>query len=114
MPSNPSRLKPICACSSYSFPHRISGGHCNATCSTSARFNYVTDKFDYTTSADPICSGCGQPADVQDMDFGVGSYEYWGSTGVHTDWQTVSCCCEKPMMPNTWPERAKQGWGASA
>jgi hypothetical protein len=31
---------------------------------------------------------------VIEVDFGIGSYEYWGAKGVDIDLQEVSDCCE--------------------
>lgn len=44
-----------------------------------------------------ICSACHKEADFSYEDFGIGSYEFWGSKETHHDWQWVSECCEAPV-----------------
>jgi hypothetical protein len=39
----------------------------------------------------PSCQCKVRPARV---DFGIGSYEYWGCKGVHHDWRDVCPTCE--------------------
>lgn len=57
-----------------------------------------------------LCSGCGQPAETTEIDFGIGAYEFWGACGVDTDVQTVTTCCEQYLVPNSWSERVKHAW----
>jgi hypothetical protein len=40
-----------------------------------------------------ICSSCGRPCTAVMVDEGIGPYEYWGSRGVHHDYQIESDCC---------------------
>lgn len=40
------------------------------------------------------CVACGEPCEVEEVDFGIGAYEYWGAPGFHTDIHPVSACCE--------------------
>ena len=40
------------------------------------------------------CCACKQECLVIEVDFGIGSYEYWGAKGVDIDLQEVSDCCE--------------------
>lgn len=40
-----------------------------------------------------ICDDCGLECDAILEDQGIGSYEYWGSRGVHHDYRNVSPCC---------------------
>jgi hypothetical protein len=40
------------------------------------------------------CCACKQECSVIEVDFGIGSYEYWGAKGVDIDLQEVSDCCE--------------------
>lgn len=47
---------------------------------------------------------------MKDMDFGIGSYEFWGCPGVDTNVQTVTVCCEVGTVPNRWSERLKHNW----
>lgn len=107
-------LKPICHCTSYRFPHRAGGGKCRCAWHTIKKQNpYVPDQ-PITWGPEKIvleelCSACGQPADAREVDFGIGAYEFWGACGVHKDWQTVSECCEAPMMENTQANTAKMG-----
>jgi len=44
------------------------------------------------------CRECGREAAEEPRDFGIGSYEFWGSPGVHEDWQLVSPCCEAEVV----------------
>lgn len=44
------------------------------------------------------------------MDFGIGSYEFWGAPGVDVNIQQVTECCEDHLVPNTWSERCKHDW----
>lgn len=44
--------------------------------------------------ADYVCKCCEKPCHVIEVDFGIGAYEYWGSTGVDVNIQEVSGCCE--------------------
>ena len=44
-----------------------------------------------------ICSECNEPCEGAKVDFGIGSYEYWGAQCVDTNIQYVSKCCEAPM-----------------
>lgn len=45
-----------------------------------------------------ICEECGKECEPVSVDFGIGSYEYWGAPGVHHDYQDVSPCCEAGMV----------------
>lgn len=83
----------VCACSSYAFPHRPASGRCECD-----------------ASQPELCEGCGQPSEVKDMDFGIGSYEFWGCPGVDTNVQTVTVCCEVGTVPNRWSEHLKHNW----
>lgn len=69
-----------CTCKAYSFPHRSGSGKCHAD------------------DDGPFCGTCGEPCSPVDFDFGIGSYEFWGQTGVDTNIQTVSDCCEAPLF----------------
>ena len=40
------------------------------------------------------CGECGKECDWQTLDYGIGSYEFWGARGVDTNLHTVSVCCE--------------------
>lgn len=71
-----------CHCTSYPFPHRMGSGKCEAH------------------PSDRLCSECGQPAEAETVDFGIGAYEFWGMRGVHRDVQTVSVCCGAGFMDN--------------
>jgi hypothetical protein len=76
------RYQTVCHCSSYGFPHRMSGGACQAT------------------SDQELCQACGQPDSGKSMDFGVGWHEYWGHVSFHSDVQWVSTCCEAELRDN--------------
>lgn len=108
----PAALKPICHCTSYRFPHRAGGGKCVCSWYPAKKQNpYIPGQPATWGPAkaivEDICSCCGQPADTREVDFGIGSYEYWGSTGFDSNVQTVSSCCEAPMMENTAANVAK-------
>lgn len=74
------RIRPTCTCKAYPFPHRSGSGKC------------------YGDDAGPFCGSCGEPCRPTDVDFGIGSYEYWGFKGVDTNVQTVSDCCEASLF----------------
>ncbi len=99
------RLRPICDCSSYRFPHRAGGGAC--ICSWTTTKKRLPDLAAGARWADPIieldklCAGCGQPAETKEMDFGIGAYEFWGSREVHRDIQVVTECCETGLVDNS-------------
>ena len=42
----------------------------------------------------PFCTECKEPCGEISRDFGIGSYEYAGRPGFHTDVRRVSDCCE--------------------
>jgi hypothetical protein len=41
------------------------------------------------------CVACGQECTVIEVDYGIGTYEYWGSICVDKDVKEVSSCCEE-------------------
>ena len=41
-----------------------------------------------------VCLDCGEPANLQLVDFGIGPYEFWGRTGWDRDIQLATDCCE--------------------
>lgn len=90
---------PTCNCSAYPFPHRAGGGACDVSWSvvTSFRDNQPSQRIELT----PICASCGLAAEFKEMDFGIGSYEFWGVVGRHVDIQVVSKCCEASEGENT-------------
>ncbi len=49
---------------------------------------------------EPYCSECNEPNDGENMDFGIGSYEFWGQRGCDTNIQFVSTCCEAVLKCN--------------
>ena len=57
------------------------------------------DEDDGMTNADcyepktGICASCGRECEEETSDEGIGPYEFWGSRGVHHDYQQVSSCC---------------------
>lgn len=44
------------------------------------------------------CSYCNQECDVEEVDEGIGSYEYWGATGVDVKMVEVSACCGEEVL----------------
>lgn len=102
MPSLASyRRKAVCNCSSYPFPHRAGGGRCEATVGLSYRRWASTGYEGLKVTLPELCESCGQPSETSEVDFGIGVYEYWGCLGVDVNIQTVSVCCEAPMIENT-------------
>lgn len=43
------------------------------------------------------CPGCGSWVEAIMQDYGIGSYEYWGSRGTHTDLRCVCPKCEEEV-----------------
>lgn len=41
-----------------------------------------------------VCADCGEPARIVMRDFGIGSYEFWGSKGYDSDERFVTECCD--------------------
>lgn len=59
-----------------------------------------TDYFDFADTPDvdePMrygwCCACERNVDIVEEDHGIGAYEYWGSSGVHHDWQDTCQEC---------------------
>jgi hypothetical protein len=50
---------------------------------------------------DGICSECKEPCEAIILDFGIGSYEYFGAVGNHKQLAVVSNCCEAPVYINS-------------
>lgn len=69
------RTQETCTCKAYPFPHRLGGGECNRE-----------------EVSGPYCRDCGSN-DVRMVDNGIGPFEYWGSRGVHHDWQPECHIC---------------------
>lgn len=44
------------------------------------------------------CEACRQPCEVEVVDYGIGSYEYWGYNGVNSSLCAVSTCCEATVF----------------
>lgn len=44
------------------------------------------------------CSECRQLCHDVERDFGVGTYEYWGATGVDSRVARVSECCDGDLL----------------
>lgn len=100
--------KYICHCSSYAFPHRVGCGRCACTYELPAYRYKPGDKGPGKVS--DLCESCGQPADLVEMDFGIGAYEFWGSPGVDVNIQVVTACCEASTVPNSRAEHVKHKW----
>lgn len=41
-----------------------------------------------------FCRHCKTNVHTVSVDFGIGSYEYWGACGVHHDWRDVCPNCD--------------------
>jgi hypothetical protein len=50
------------------------------------------------------CTECGQECNVIIIDFGIGAYEYWGATGIDSQIDAVSDCCEAPAVDRSGHE----------
>ena len=100
--SRPHRhIEPNCHCAAYPFPHRPGGGECGVGVSWTYNFGRGELPADARPKLEPICAACGLAAEFKEMDFGIGSYEFWGSVGFHSDVQVVSTCCEVGEGENT-------------
>jgi len=44
------------------------------------------------------CTACDEPCNVITINFGIGSYEFWGAAGVDKQIEAVSDCCEAPAV----------------
>ena len=55
-------------------------------------------RYEQDDMASGYCRECGREATEEPQDFGIGSYEFWGSPGVHEDWHLVSPCCEAEVV----------------
>jgi hypothetical protein len=44
------------------------------------------------------CGECKGPTEVQKVDFGIGSYEFWGQKGFDSQIAWVSTCCEADVF----------------
>lgn len=51
-----------------------------------------------------ICKECHTQCQVITVDFGIGSYEYWGAPGVDIQLAEVSNCCEADYEDLDAPE----------
>lgn len=45
-----------------------------------------------------FCSECHKPCDGEMVDFGIGSYEFWGATSVDSHITEVSECCMGDLL----------------
>lgn len=46
----------------------------------------------------PYCNECKQECKGKWVDFGIGSYEFWGARGIDTRMAFVSECCEADVF----------------
>ncbi len=74
------KKQPTCDCRAYHFRHRLGGGAC------------------FGKHHGPFCGKCGEPAEPERADFGIGHYEAWGRSGIHRDEAIVSRCCEAELF----------------
>lgn len=44
-------------------------------------------------SVKAICSECGEPCNLREVDNGIGPYEFWGQRGTHHDYAIETDCC---------------------
>lgn len=45
-----------------------------------------------------FCSECHKPCAGEEVDFGIGPYEFWGATGVDSCVMEVSECCMGDLL----------------
>lgn len=45
-----------------------------------------------------FCGVCGGYVEGEHIDFGIGTYEFWGCVGNDSRIEFVSTCCEAPMF----------------
>lgn len=55
-------------------------------------------RYDHEDMPHGICDSCGDSCSATMQDMGIGSYEFWGSRGVHHDWQALSPCCSANVV----------------
>lgn len=53
------------------------------------------------------CCNCGKECYIEYVDNGIGSYEYWGQKGVHTQIDAESSCCGAEVVEN-WSDLPKE------
>lgn len=58
------------------------------------------DSDDSVSEISGWCSTCGKKCHGKTVDNGIGSYEFWGSPGVHHDYGVASDCCEGELLEN--------------
>jgi len=51
-----------------------------------------------------VCAACRQDCRLVLVDYGIGSYEYWGCRGVDVQWCEVSDCCEAGVLHDVWAD----------
>ena len=58
------------------------------------------------------CGDCGEPAQEEKVDFGIGPYEFWGQKCTDTDVQWASACCEGKLFedPELTVEHEREDW----
>ena len=97
-----------CYCSAYPWIHTVGIGKCD--CSYKRVYKHTPFRVIHIYDCgEDLCEACGQPAETEEIDYGVGSYEFWGQLGTHTDWQEVTICCEAMLVPNKLESR-QPGW----
>jgi hypothetical protein len=45
-----------------------------------------------------FCTKCKKPTTTRKANFGIGGYEFWGSTESHDNIQIVSKCCDYDVV----------------
>lgn len=51
-----------------------------------------------------FCADCHEHCTSVTQDDGIGSYEYWGSKGVHHEYVEVSPCCAAEVLETLYRE----------
>lgn len=57
-----------------------------------------------------ICKACRKETEAVVEDFGIGSFEFWGTSGFHRDEAVVSACCGAEVEGVTLDD-LRQGYG---
>lgn len=95
-----------CKCPAYPFPHRPSGGECQAP-----------------KDGQLVCKDCGGICEGTYIDSGIGPYEFWGAKGYDSVVDWVSECCEANLLnpngslaepPDNRDEDQPSRWGKHA
>lgn len=94
-----------CYCSSYVFPHRPGSGKCEVSREVARHRTGVVVR-----QCESLCQLCGQPADVETVDEGIGYYEFWGACGNDVRLVEATTCCRSNLEDNTMANKRLFKW----